>query len=147
MTSEVQEEYRRRYGSASGDASPIDAADFVPPRGLLLVAYQDDVPAGMGGWRRGGPAGEADGEIKRMYVRPCFRGRGYSRRLLTELEGTARAAGLARLVLETGLKQPEAIALYRSAGYDDVEPFGYYAGHADSLHLGKPLVVAPAPGR
>lgn len=144
MTAEVQEEYRRRYGSPSGDASPIDAEEFVAPRGLFLVAYDGATAAGMGGWRRGGPAGETDGEIKRMYVRPQFRGRGYSRRLLAELERTARAAGLDRLVLETGLEQPEAIALYRSAGYDDVEPFGYYAGYPDSLHLGKSLVLAPS---
>ncbi|RQN07732.1 GNAT family N-acetyltransferase [Aeromicrobium camelliae] len=147
MTAEVQEEYRRRYGGSSGDASPIEAEQFVAPRGVFFVAYVDDVAAGMGGWRRGGPAGDTDGEIKRMYVRPQFRGRGYSRRLLSELESSAREAGLTRLVLETGLEQPEAIALYRSAGYDDVEPFGYYAGYPDSLHLGKTLAVAAsAPG-
>ncbi|RLV55610.1 GNAT family N-acetyltransferase [Aeromicrobium phragmitis] len=147
MTAEVQEEYRRRYGSPAGDASPIGAEEFVAPHGLFLVAYVAGTAVGMGGWRRGGPAGDADAEIKRMYVRPAFRGRGYSRRLLAELELTAGRAGVTRLVLETGLEQPEAITLYRSAGYDDVEPFGYYAGYPDSVHLGKSLVVVPAPQR
>ncbi|MBM9462500.1 GNAT family N-acetyltransferase [Aeromicrobium sp. YIM 150415] len=142
MTAEVQEECRRRYGGPDGDASPIDPAEFVLPRGMFLAGYVDGAVAAMGGWRRGGPAGPSDAEIKRMYVRPALRGRGYSRVVLTELERTAAAAGITRLVLETGLEQPEAIALYRSCGYESVEPFGFYAGYDDSVHLAKRLESA-----
>ncbi|OUZ08238.1 GNAT family N-acetyltransferase [Aeromicrobium sp. PE09-221] len=145
MTEEVQEEYRRRYGGPDGDALPIDADEFLPPRGYFLAGYEDGVVAAMGGWRRGGPAGDDDAEIKRMYVRPAFRGRGYSRLILSELERSAARAGIVRLVLETGLEQPEAIALYRSTGYEDVEPFGFYAGNDDSVHLAKALDVMSAP--
>jgi GNAT superfamily N-acetyltransferase len=95
--------------------------------------YDDGVPVGMGGWRKYGQ----DGEIKRMFVRESARGRGIAKLLLAHLESTAAAAGITRLVLETGLAQPEAIALYRSSGYADVEPFGHYVGYADSVHLGK----------
>lgn len=144
MTAEVQDEYRRRYGGSAGDASPIDAAEFAAPDGTFLVGEADGAAVAMGGWRRGGPAGARDAEIKRMYVRPGFRGRGYSRIVLAELERTAARAGITRLVLETGLEQPEAIALYRSCGYADVEPFGYYAGYDDSVHLAKPLATATA---
>ncbi len=146
MTAEVQAEYGRRYGG-DGDASPIDAAEFAPPRGLFLVADVDGVPAAMGGWRRGGPAGDTDAEVKRMYVRDAFRRRGLARLVLGELERTAAQAGIDRLVLETGSKQPEAMAMYYSSGYEDVEPFGYYACSPSSIHLAKRLHDGTSGGR
>lgn len=138
LSAEVQAEYGRRYGG-EGDISPIDATQFDPPSGLFLMLYDGEVPVAMGGWRRGGPAGDTDAEIKRMYVRPVFARRGHARRILAELERTAREAGINRLVLETGTQQPEAIALYRSAGYVDVPPFGFYADDELSVHLAKEL--------
>ncbi len=127
----------RRYDVEEGDSSPIDAAEFVEPNGVFVVVHEDGVPIGMGGWRRYGTDGV--GEIKRMYVKESARGRGISRLLLAHLERTAVDAGIRRFVLETGLAQPEAIALYRSSGYVDVEPFGYYVDYDDSVHLGKTL--------
>jgi GNAT superfamily N-acetyltransferase len=135
MTAEVQAEYGRRYGG-DGDVSPIDPAEFVPPAGLFLMATIDDEPVGMGGWRWGGPA-EGDAEIKRMYVRDLHRRRGLARLILTELERSAREAGVRRLVLATGSAQPEAISMYRATGYTDITPFGHYAGSADAVHLAK----------
>lgn len=137
LTAEVQAEYVRRYGGPDGDSAPIDAAEFVPPDGRFVLVLDDGELVGMGGWRRYGDDG--DGELKRMYVREAARGRGIARRLLAHLEQTARESGIRRLVLETGTQQPEAIGLYRSAGYVDVPPFGHYAGYDDSVHLAKPL--------
>lgn len=137
MTATVQAEYAVRYGG-SGDRSPIDDGEFTPPRGTFLVVEAGGAAVAMGGWRRGGPA-PGDAEIKRMYVRPEHRGRGWSRLVLAELERTAADAGVVRLVLETGQAQPEAIALYRSSGYVEVEPFGFYRDSPLSLHLGKRL--------
>ena len=137
LTAEVQREYVRRYRDAEGDTSPIHAADFVDPHGLFVVVYDTASAVGMGGWRRYGAGGV--GEIKRMFVRESARGRGLARLLLAHLESTAAAAGITHLVLETGLAQPEAIALYRSSGYTDVDPFGHYVDYADSVHLGKSL--------
>jgi GNAT superfamily N-acetyltransferase len=134
----VQAEYARRYGG-EGDISPIDLHQFDPPNGYFAMIYVDDVPAAMGGWRRGGPAGETDAEIKRMYVRPAFARRGLARTVLAELERSAAAAGITRLVLETGTAQPEAIALYLSSGYAEVAKFGFYAAYDDSVHLAKSL--------
>ena len=131
LIAEVQQEYVVRYGSE--DATPIDPAEFAPPRGLFLVAYVDDVPAACGGWR----AHETDVELKRMYVSPAFRGRGLARALLAELERTAAETGYRRVILETGQRQPEAIALYRSAGYAPVPRFGFYADEPSAVHLGK----------
>jgi ribosomal protein S18 acetylase RimI-like enzyme len=59
--------------------------------------------------------------------------------MLAELERTASAAGHRKLILETGVKNTEALALYRSAGYVEVPPFGFYAEDAVSIHLGKIL--------
>jgi len=129
----VQQEYTARYGSA--DASPADPAEFAAPRGRFLVGYLDGTPVACGGWHALG----ADAEIRRMYVCRTARRRGFARAILAELERTARAAGHRRMILETGTVLPEAVALYRSAGYADITPFGYYAGSPFSIHLGKPL--------
>jgi GNAT superfamily N-acetyltransferase len=68
-------------------------------------------------------------EVKRMYVRESFRGRGLGRRILDALESIARERGITRLRLETGIGQPEAIALYQSAGYVPIETYGEHLGN------------------
>jgi GNAT superfamily N-acetyltransferase len=142
----VQQEYVDRYGG--GDLTQMDAAHFDPPHGLYLLAYDENGEAvASGGWRAqdDSPEGFADGdaEIKRMFVVPRARGRGLARAILAELERTAAAAGRTRMVLETGNRQPEAIALYRSCGYTPVPKFGYYRHDELSVCLGKPLTAAP----
>ncbi|KAA1419896.1 GNAT family N-acetyltransferase [Mumia zhuanghuii] len=135
LVAEVQAEYVRRYGSP--DEGPADVDEFRGPGGRFAVGYDaDGVPVATGGWRL-----HADGraEIKRMYVRESVRGLGYARRMLAWLETSARGAGVTTIILETGQLQPEAIALYRSSGYADVEPFGYYAEDPLSVYLGKSL--------
>lgn len=139
LTELVQAEYVRRYASEVGDSSPMAPEEFDHPNGIFFIGYVDEIPVAMGGWRRGGPNGATDGEIKRMFVLDSHRGQGLSRQVLDELERSAARQGITRLVLETGTEQPEAIALYRSAGYVDVPAFGFYAEYDDSVHLGKVL--------
>ncbi|MGA5444058.1 GNAT family N-acetyltransferase [Streptomyces griseoincarnatus] len=139
----VQAEYDIRYGDG-GDATPMDPADFRPPNGIYLIAYDAlGVPVASGGWRvqDANEEGNRDGdaELKRMYVVEEMRGRGLARRILAALEEDARAAGRVRMVLETGTKQPEAIALYTSSGYEPCEKFGYYRFHEDSRCYAKTL--------
>lgn len=141
LIDEVQQEYVNRYGGV--DRAPTDPSEFAPPDGLFLVGYSDGRPVAMGGWRRLGP----DAEIKRMYVVAAARGRGLARRMLAELERTAVVAGFPRVILGTGSKQPEAVELYRSSGYSDVEPFGYYKDAPMAIHLGKVLTADVVPGR
>ena len=80
-------------------------------------------------------------EIKRMYVRPAFRGRGHSRSILHQLEELAIRAGYSVLRLETGGYLPVAISLYRSAGYLPSETFGEYVGNPHSVCFEKRLPV------
>jgi putative acetyltransferase len=78
-------------------------------------------------------------EMKRLFVRAEARGKGLGRRLLNALEEIARDRGIARISLETGVRQPEAIALYRASGYQTCPPFGAYASDPLSLFMTKRL--------
>lgn len=143
LNDEVQAEYHVRYGDG-GDATVVDPSDFAPPNGAYLIAYDElGSPVATGGWRArdANEEGNLDGdaEVKRMYVVDGMRGRGLARRILAALEEDARAAGRLRMVLETGTKQPEAIALYTSSGYEPCEKFGFYRFHEDSRCFAKSL--------
>jgi GNAT superfamily N-acetyltransferase len=111
-----------RYGQPD-ELDGLAAAQLTPPSGTFIVAWMDDAAVGCGGLRR---IDDATGEIKRMFVAADARRRGVARALLAELEATARSLGYTRLVLETGIKQPEAIALYEAHGYKPIEPYGLY---------------------
>lgn len=144
LVDEVQAEYTRRYGGP--DETPLDPTMFDPPSGAFFVGYVDGLPVAMGGWRFRADLsafGEAAvTEIKRMYVAPRARRAGLARRVLSHLEATARAAGSAVMVLETGIEQPEAIALYLSSGYETVDGFGHYRWSPKSRYYGKLLTAA-----
>lgn len=147
LTEQVQAYYVSIYGGP--DDTPVDPDEFTRPRGAFFVGYLDDVPVAMGGWRLVDTtvgAARRPAEIKRMYVVPAHRGRGFARTLLASLEDSAHRAGADGLVLETGEIQPDAIALYRSAGYVEVPRFGYYACAPKAVHLGKLLPTDPAAG-
>jgi GNAT superfamily N-acetyltransferase len=116
-------ELLERYGVPDADPDDLQADHLAPPRGLFVVAWLDGIAVSCGGVRQ---YDETTGEIKRMYTIPEARRRGISRVVLEELEARAHAIGYTRLVLETGVRQPEAIALYESAGYESIEPYGFY---------------------
>jgi GNAT superfamily N-acetyltransferase len=124
IMAELDAELRQRYpdGLPPHGLHPGDAGD---PRTVFLVVRSDGeaVACGASRW-----LDERVTEIKRMYVRPSHRGRGLGRLLLAALEARARAGGAERLVLETGVRQPEAIALYRSEGFSRIDAFGEYVG-------------------
>ncbi len=117
----VLTEHAARYRGVVSDATAPD--EFDPPGGAFFVAYVADQPMGCGGLRR---YDDATAEIKRMYVVPAARRQGLGRAVLRALEDRARAAGYRRVRLETGTRQPEAISLYESEGYQPIEPYGYY---------------------
>lgn len=92
--------------------------------GTFLIARLDGRAVGCGALRR---IDETTSEVKRMYVEPDARGRHVGRQILDHLENAARDLGTHRVVLETGIYQAEAIALYRRAGFAPVACWGEYA--------------------
>ncbi|MFP5022890.1 GNAT family N-acetyltransferase [Pseudonocardia phyllosphaerae] len=143
LNTDLQATYDELYGF--GDQTVMTAAEFVPPHGCYLLGVEDGRPVATGAWRAHGadPADperrDGDAEIKRMYVVPGARGRGYARALLAELERTAAASGRSRAILETGTIQPEAIALYRSSGYQPIGSFGAHRDDPRAACFAKPL--------
>lgn len=109
-----------RYGFAD-DPHDTDPAEFAPP-GVFLVGYVNGRPVACGGCRL---CEASTVEIKRMYVRPAHRGSGYGRHLLRALEGAARTAGAHRIILETGARNIEALALYTRAGFQPIPPYAH----------------------
>jgi GNAT superfamily N-acetyltransferase len=102
------------------DNPPLTPAELRPPGGAYLVGFEGNDPVAGGGLRR---LSQGVAEIKRMYVRPDARSRGVARALLVALEEEAWSLGYTAIRLDTGPKQEHGLALYRSAGYVDVEPY------------------------
>lgn len=100
----------------------------------FFVARVEGHPAGCGGLKL---FGQAYGEVKRMYVRPRFRGRGLGQALLTHLAEYARARQVEVLRLETGIYQTEAIGLYERFGFQRRPPFGEYQDDPLSVYFEK----------
>ena len=134
LIAQVQQEYVVRYGGP--DTTPVDPAEFAPPAGRFVVGFLDVEPVAMGGLRS---LDTETVEIKRMFVVAPCRGRGFARVVLARLEELAVEVGATRIVLETGLKQPEAMALYASAGYERIDGFGHYSAEPLSASFGKRL--------
>jgi ribosomal protein S18 acetylase RimI-like enzyme len=123
-------ELERRFETGFDPALSNSAAlhDFRAPAGVFLVATLRAEPVGCGALRF---HGDEPAELKRMWVAQSARGLGIGRRLLTELEARAEAEGVHVVRLETNKTLTEAIGLYRSAGYQQVdafndEPYAHY---------------------
>ena len=127
-------ELRSRYPGMA--VNGIDVAEFEAQGGVFVVGYVDGEPGVCGALR----PHEAAVEIKRMFVASAFRGLGLGRRMLEFLEAEAQRRGYTRAVLETGNNQPEAISLYRSAGWRAIPPFGLYVGNPISTCFEKRFV-------
>ena len=123
--SEVTELYPFWDATLGPSAEP---EEFEPPNGVFLVAYDGEHPVACGGLKR---LDDWTAEIKRMYVVPENRGRGLARRMLERLEDEARDGGYGFVRLDTGDRQPHALALYRSAGYREIPD---YNGNPAATH-------------
>ena len=134
LITELDAELADRYPThAIHGLHPGESED---PQLIFLVARAGDDVAGCGALR---PLGDGTAEVKRMFVRAKYRGQGIARSVLDALEREARNAGYDTLLLETGTRQPEALAVYRRAGYVEREPFGEYLGNPFSVCMTKTL--------
>jgi len=114
----------------------LDAQEVADGEGAFLIAFRSRTPVGCGAIRR---IEARTGEIKRMYVVPQERGRGVGRAILNAIEAEAQALRVSRLVLETGVRQSEALALYQHAGFSRIAPFGEYVRSPLSVCMAKEL--------
>ncbi|RYY52413.1 MAG: GNAT family N-acetyltransferase [Chitinophagaceae bacterium] len=101
-----------------------------------VVIYKNNLPVGSGAFRA---LDDSSVEIKRMYVRPEARGSGLASAILQELETWAGDLGFSLLRLETGKRQPEAIALYKKSGFHIIPNFGNYWNVENSVCFEKQL--------
>lgn len=120
---DVQEEY--------------DVLDKVKGINTVVVAYLAGEPVGCACFR---PFDDTTIEVKRMFVHEAYRGQGIARKILNELELWGKELGYARAVLETGIRQPEAIALYQRSGFNFMEKYAPYEDMENSVCMQKPLL-------
>lgn len=108
----------------------LDAIKYV------IVAYENNIPAGCGAIKHF--SGDTM-EVKRMFTPLQFRGRGIASGVLAELQKWSMELGYTKCILETGKRQPEAIALYKKNGYHTIPNYGQYEGIENSICFLKEL--------
>jgi putative acetyltransferase len=136
LISALNAELSHRYPEPGANHFRLLEEEVAPGRGAFLIARSEHVPVGCGAIRRVDPA---TAEVKRMYVVPQHRGLGVGREILKRLEAIAVDLGVRRIVLETGTRQPESIALYRRGGFVEIPLFGEYIDSPLSVCMEKSL--------
>ena len=104
----------------------------------VIVAYRDGTAVGCGAIK---PFSATEAEVKRMFVHPDYRNQGIAAKVLNELESWATELRFTACVLETGKKQPEAIALYQKVGYHITPNYGQYVGVDNSVCMIKTITA------
>jgi GNAT superfamily N-acetyltransferase len=104
----------------------------------VVVVYEGDEPVGCGAFK---PYSESTVEIKRMFVRPEYRGKKIGAAVLTELESWANELGYRDCILETGHKQKAAVRLYQNSGYQVIPNYDQYAGIENSVCMKKSVAA------
>lgn len=124
-----------RNGHLQAQYNQFNVIDFIE---TVVVAYNDDIPVGCSCFKQ---LDDERVELKRMYVKPQQRGNGVATLILNELEGWAKEQNFKNMVLETGLKQPEAISLYQKFGFERIENYGQYIGNDNSVCFCKSMII------
>jgi putative acetyltransferase len=132
LADELESDLVNRYGPGGGASAPQRRPEEFT---AFLVALIDDTPVACGGVCCDGSIAE----VHRMYTHPAVRGRGFGRAILTELERVATTVGCAEIRLETGDRQPEAIAVYEPCGYRRIPPYGPFTDNPHSVCFARTL--------
>jgi putative acetyltransferase len=134
IIAELEAELAPHYPASSQHGYSVEK--LIAEGVYFFLVRHDGETAGCGGIQL---FGSDYGELKRMYVRPPFRGLGLARTLIDHLAGHAREHGVRLLRLETGIHQLEAIRLYEGAGFRQIPPFGPYRPDPLSLFYERPV--------
>lgn len=134
MIDELERYFNSVYGEYDGyGASP---EQMIADNVAFFVLREDDQAAACGGIKL---YGTEYGELKRIFVRPGYRGKGYGRRIVDQLAVHAQQNGINILRLETGVHQPEAIAMYERLGFERIPQLGNYPTDPLSVYFEKQL--------
>lgn len=133
LTDELDREFRVKQGALQDVYFGFNRLEGLRD---IVVAFSADEPVGCGAFKVRGPD---VAEVKRVFVRPGFRGRGISKGMMAVIEDRARAQGIRALLVETSRSFTEAVGLYRSRGYVPVENFPPYVGLTESVCFRKEL--------
>lgn len=136
LLAEAGIEARDLYPELFAPDSPAPTNLPLGEREVYLLAWRDGVAVGCGALRR---LDAGTGEVRRMFVTRSARREGVGRALLARLEADALALGYRRLVLETGVRQKPAMALYRASGWRRIKPYGTFVGDPTSVCFGKTI--------
>jgi putative acetyltransferase len=133
LTQALDVELCRIYNTQQADYEEFNRITDLP---TVVLAYEDDIPVGCGCFKK---YDDTTIEIKRMYVEPGARGKGIASQIVGELETWALELKNNFAVLETGKKQPEAIAMYQKLGYSLTDRYGQYSDMDNSVCMRKQL--------
>ena len=132
LTKLLDKDLEERNGDIQKQFDPYNKVDQID----AVILYKDQIPAACGAFKK---YDDNTAEIKRIFVAKENRGQGLSKRLMSQLETLAKNKGYHDAVLETGIKQFEAINLYKSMGYKVTENYEPYVGNANSVCMKKRL--------
>jgi len=133
LIKEPDSDLNNRYGKKQADYDEYNRIDYVA---TVLIAYEEEKAVGCGCLKQ---LEEDFVEIKRMYLRPEYRGTGIASLMIRELQSWAKETGYTKTVLETGKGQPEAIRFYTKNGYYIIPNYGQYVGMENSVCMSKNL--------
>jgi putative acetyltransferase len=136
LLSAFVEEVKKRYDSPPADVGVFDPALVSPARSVFLVARRNGNAVGCGALV---PMDESSVEVKRMFVAKEERGHGIATMILDELERLAREFDYDAMRLETGVKQPESIALYGKAGFYRIPNFAPFEEDSSAVCFEKKI--------
>lgn len=131
LVRQLDADLNARYGQLQGQYNAYNSLQSLD---AAFVLYADENPAACGAYKR---HDDRTAEIKRVFVDPHFRDKGFARKMMAALEQSAAQNGYHTCVLETGVKQNEAISLYHTSGYKIIPNYGQYAGNGNSVCMKK----------
>lgn len=134
LTKMLDEDLNGRYGELQKQYDVHNRSDLIKN---VILLYIDGRPAACGAFKRYDPE---SAELKRIFVAKEYRGQGLSKALVAKLEEWAIKEGFGYAVLETGIRQNEAIGLYKKCGYEVIPNYGAYIGNNSSVCMRKSLV-------